>query len=124
MSLTAWLVIKTEPARVDGRAGIRLCRQFYLLRSRPLLLEPFAEIFNRLADLPAPASEALLHVPGGLVGAPCIVKPFVVCQITRGLFHFALELISFAVEFVAVHSNAPPERDRRSGFISFKNRSV
>src|SRR5258706_1570575 len=80
-----------------------------------LTLDLVAEIFNRVAELPAAAAKPFLDVPGGLVGDPFVMKPFVVGQVPCRLFHLALELVFLTLEFIAVHYVPPRSVDRSTG---------
>src|SRR3954468_10921872 len=70
---------------------------------RILPLDLVAEVFDRVAHLPACRPEALLHVARGLVCHAFAVQIGVIGQIAGRLLDLALDLVALAFEFVAVH---------------------
>jgi hypothetical protein len=83
-----------------------------------LPLELLAEIFNRLADFATAATEAFLHVSGGLVGHALVVKALIVSEVPGCLLHFALHLVEASVEFIFIHRVLLPDS------TSYKIRAV
>src|SRR6185295_18342585 len=75
-------------------------------RSLGLFFDLLADVFDRLADLPARPTVTLLNVPGRLVHGAFVVQPFVAGEIASGLLQLALELVCLPVEFVAVHQSS------------------
>ena len=73
----------------------------YGRRSDGLALDALADVLDGLADVALHGADAFAHVARRLVGDALIVQPLVGGRIADGLLGLALDLLDFALDFVA-----------------------